>query len=71
MALETLTIAIGGMSCANCARSVERKLGSTPGVTKVAVDLERGVACVEYDTGLVTPSAIASEIRTLGYEATA
>ena len=68
MALETLTLEIGGMTCANGARSVERKLGSTPGVTKVTVDLEHAVASVEYDTSLVTPSAIANEIRTLGYE---
>ena len=30
---------VRGMTCGNCARSVERKLASTPGVTKATVDL--------------------------------
>ena len=49
MATETLNLAVGGMSCGNCARSVERTLEGTPGVTKARVEFEGGRAMVEYD----------------------
>jgi copper chaperone CopZ len=56
------------MTCANCARSVERRLVSTPGVTKAAVDLQAASATVEYDADLVKPETLASAVRALGYE---
>jgi copper chaperone CopZ len=71
MAIQTLNLAVRGMSCANCARSVERKLSSTPGVTKASVDLNAAVAVVEYDADLVKPEVLANEVRQLGYEVAA
>jgi copper chaperone CopZ len=68
MALDTLQLSVQGMTCGNCARSVERTLASTPGVTKVSVDLEGGRATVDYDKGLVTPEVLVSAVRDLGYE---
>lgn len=59
------------MTCANCARGVEKALASVPGVTKSSVDLTAASATVEYDTDLVKPEAIASAISEIGYEATA
>ena len=63
-----MNLTVRGMSCGNCARGVEKKLGSTPGVTKVSVDLAGACAHVEYDTDLVKPQAIVNAVRTLGYE---
>jgi copper chaperone CopZ len=68
MAAATLNMTVNGMTCGNCARSVERKLTATPGVTKVDVDLDRARATVEYDTGLVKPEVLAAAVRELGYE---
>ena len=68
MASETLTLQVGGMTCNNCARTVQNKLETVPGVTKATVDLAGAAATVEYDTGLVTPEAIANAVRDLGYE---
>jgi copper chaperone CopZ len=68
MAVETLNLSIQGMTCGNCARSVERKLSATPGVTKVTVELDKASATVEYDINLVRPEVIANEVRELGYE---
>jgi copper chaperone CopZ len=34
MAIETLHLIVRGMTCGNCARSVERGLAGTPGVTR-------------------------------------
>jgi copper chaperone CopZ len=56
------------MTCANCARSVERRLGATLGVTKAAVDLQAATATVEYDTEMVEPETLAGAVRALGYE---
>jgi copper chaperone CopZ len=56
------------MTCGNCARSVERKLAGTRGVSKAAVDLDAAKAVVEYDAGVVTPEALADAVRQLGYE---
>jgi copper chaperone CopZ len=56
------------MTCANCARSVERRLAATPGVAKAAVDLQAATATVEYEADVVKPEALASAVRALGYE---
>jgi len=66
-----VNLTVRGMTCANCARSVERKLASTPGVTKATVDLNSAQAAVEYDPELVKPEVLANEIRSLGYEVAA
>ena len=61
-------MAVRGMTCANCARSVEKTLASTPGVTKATVDLQGSRATVEYDTDLVKPEVLSNAVRDLGYE---
>ena len=68
MAAQTLNLTVQGMTCGNCARSVERKLAATPGVKKASVDLQSTRATVEYDPELVKPEALANAIRGLGYE---
>jgi Cu+-exporting ATPase len=71
MGIKTVNLTVGGMTCGNCARSVERKLSSTPGVTKATVDLQAGRAAVEYDPELVKPEVLADAVRQLGYEVAA
>jgi copper chaperone CopZ len=68
MAIEILDLPVRGMTCGNCARSVERTLASTPGVTQVLVELEGGRAKVEYDPSLVTREVLVNAVRDLGYE---
>jgi P-type Cu+ transporter len=71
MAAESLNLSVRGMTCANCARSVERTLSSTPGVTKAVVELQGERAYVEYDPDLVKPETVANAVRELGYEVSA
>jgi len=59
------------MTCGNCARTIERKLASTPGVTKATVDLQATRASVEYDADLVKPDVLVKAVRELGYEVAA
>jgi copper chaperone CopZ len=68
MKAGTLDLTVKGMTCMNCARSVERKLTSTPGVTKATVDLNAGQAHVEYNADLVKPDVLTNAVRELGYE---
>jgi len=71
MAAESLNLSVHGMTCANCARTVERKLSATPGVTKAVVELQGERAVVEYDSGLVRPDVIRKAVSDLGYEVSA
>jgi copper chaperone CopZ len=68
MAIESLNMKVGGMTCANCARSVEKTLSATPGVTKALVELQGERAYVEYDPALVKPEVLQNAVRELGYE---
>ena len=68
MATQTLNLPVNGMTCGNCARSVERKLLATQGVKKATVDLVNARAAVEYDAAQVEPGVIANAVRQLGYE---
>jgi len=56
------------MTCDNCARSVQRKLASTPGVKQATVDLQGGSATIDYDPGRVRPEDLANAVRQIGYE---
>jgi copper chaperone CopZ len=69
MATETHNLAVRGMTCGSCVRSVERKLMGVPGVTKTSVSLEAASATVEYDTDRVKPEMLAKAVRELGFEA--
>jgi copper chaperone CopZ len=68
MSAQTLKMNVGGMTCGNCSRSVERKLSATPGVTKATVDLVNACATVEYDADKVKPETLANAVRQLGFE---
>jgi copper chaperone CopZ len=68
MATQSISLPIRGMTCGNCARSVERKLAGTRGVAKAVVDLDGAKATVEYDAAVVRPEALAEAVRQLGYE---
>jgi copper chaperone CopZ len=71
MAKKIMNLSVHGMTCGNCARSVERKLTSTPGVAKATVDLSAALATVEYDPEMVTPETLVKGVRQLGYEVAA
>ena len=68
MATETLKMTVHGMTCGNCARSVERKLTATPGVSKATVDLLNQNAIIDYDAAAVKPETLAAAVRQLGFE---
>ncbi len=56
-----------GMSCANCARAVERALRQIPGVRQARVDLTREIVRVEYDPERMRFSDLSRAVERAGY----
>ena len=58
-----------GMSCANCAATVEKTLREkVPGVVSVAVNFGTETATVEYDPETASIEAMAEAVKRAGYE---
>ena len=59
---------VTGMTCANCAQTIERALGRLGGVVSVAVNFATERVNVEYLPGVVSLAAIQQAIRDVGYD---
>lgn len=64
---QTIELAIGGMDCAGCARSVEQGLRAVPGVRDVRVLLQAERATVTLDPARVTNQQLAEAVVAAGY----
>ena len=64
--LKSVNLAVTGMTCAGCARTVERVMSKVPGVTSAAVDFELGIAIVN---GTVETSSLIAAVEAAGYGA--
>ena len=67
VAPERLDLPVSGMTCAACARSIERTLASTPGVDRAHVNLATNTATVEYDPSRTGVREFVGAIEELGY----
>jgi len=65
---QTVTIAVGGMTCAACVRRVEQAIKSIAGVTDAAVNLATGRATVQHDREWAGQVALRQVITDQGYE---
>ncbi|HWC95879.1 MAG TPA: heavy metal translocating P-type ATPase [Candidatus Sulfopaludibacter sp.] len=64
---ERVDLPVSGMTCAACARSIERTLTKTPGVARASVNLATNTATVEYDPSRVKAGDFVAAIENLGY----
>ena len=64
---ERIDLPVSGMTCAACARSIERTLSSTSGVTRANINLATNTATVEFDPARVRVADFISVIEDLGY----
>ncbi len=64
----TLTIGVGGMSCASCVSRVERSLKRLPGVSNATVNLATEKATVSYDAGSLGIGDLFGAIEGAGYD---
>src|SRR6476659_3816069 len=65
---ETLTIDVGGMTCASCVARVERAIKKVPGVDGATVNLATEKATVSYDPSQSPVGIILGAIEDAGYE---
>jgi Cu+-exporting ATPase len=66
---KEVSIPIQGMTCAACAKAVERAVGKMNGVAGVAVNFATEKASIEYNPNLVRLSEIKQAIAKAGYQA--
>ncbi|PWT96798.1 MAG: heavy metal translocating P-type ATPase [Terriglobia bacterium] len=64
---ERVDLPVSGMTCAACARSIERTLAHTPGVARANVNLATSTATVEYDPERARVGDFIGAIEELGY----
>ena len=62
-------LAISGMTCANCAARIEKRLRKEMGVTNVSVNLATDSATVEFIPGVTDVPSLIRIIESLGYKA--
>jgi len=64
---ERVDLPVSGMTCAACARTIERTLTNTAGVERARVNLATSTATVEYHRGRVQVADFIAAIEELGY----
>ena len=67
--MDTLTLKLRGMSCASCANSIEKAIGSVPGVSEVNVNFGAEQATVKYDPRKANIEKIQDAVDAAGYSA--
>jgi Cu+-exporting ATPase len=60
-------LSVTGMTCAACARRIERSLARQPGVLSAGVNFATSRATVEYDAGLTDRRRLVETIKDTGY----
>ena len=64
---ERVDLPVSGMTCAACARTIERTLMHTPGVARAHVNFATSTATVEYNPDAVKVGDFIGAIEDLGY----
>ncbi|MDH4207628.1 MAG: heavy metal translocating P-type ATPase [Anaerolineae bacterium] len=65
---KEVVLPVTGMTCANCALTIERSLNKVQGVKEARVNLASEKAVVAYDPGVVRGEGLVSSIREAGYD---
>lgn len=63
-----LELPLLGMTCANCARNIERALNKVDGVLSATVNYANEKAAVTYATGAVSRAEMVAAVRRAGYD---
>jgi Cu+-exporting ATPase len=65
---KKITLNIGGMSCINCANTIEKQVSKLNGVTQATVNLAAEKALIDYNPDLVNQKTIENTIVEAGYK---
>lgn len=66
--MEKITLAVKGMTCMGCVRSVKNVLEPIPGVAGVDIVLESGQVAISFDPAKTGPDRFKAAIQDAGYE---
>ena len=70
MSTKQITLAISGMTCANCVRTVERTLQKkTPGIITAEVNFASEQGTITFDSQQINSTAIIAAIERVGFKA--
>src|SRR5258708_39397383 len=64
---ERVDLPVSGMTCAACARSIERTLSGAEGVDRARVNLATNTATVEYDASRTGVRDFGAALEELGH----
>ena len=64
----TIELPLLGMTCANCANTIQRRLNKTEGVIEATVNYANERATVSYLPGVVTRDDLVAAVRKAGYD---
>jgi len=66
---QQITLSISGMTCTNCAQTIEKVIGKLQGIYSIRVNFPLKQARVDYDNEQITVSSLIKAIQQSGYEA--
>lgn len=64
-----LNLRIQGMSCTNCASTIDKNINELEGVVEASVNFATETLYVKYYSSVITPAEIIEKVKYLGYEA--
>ncbi|MBP1044476.1 copper-translocating P-type ATPase [Vagococcus sp. BWB3-3] len=67
--IEVETLAISGMTCANCSARIEKELNNQPGVKNANVNLATERATVQYEDSTTDVEKLIASVEKIGYGA--
>jgi Cu+-exporting ATPase len=67
---QTVTLSVGGMTCASCVATVEKSLNRLPGVKTATVNFAIEKAIVEFDPKISPVAALEKAVADVGYDVT-
>jgi Cu+-exporting ATPase len=65
---QDITLPVTGMTCAACARTIERTLQCVPGVEQASVNFATSRATVQFDPQRANVPALVTAVRDVGYD---
>ena len=66
--MENLTVGVDGMTCQGCVKNLTNVLQALPGVSSVAVSLEKAQADITYDPQQAQPPQFKAAIEGAGFD---
>src|SRR5437899_13063484 len=64
---QHVDLPVTGMTCAGCARTIEKGLSSAPGVWNASVNFATGAAAVDFDPRRSSAQDLTRIVEQLGY----